>query len=124
MAGVMERAGRRARANKRSAPPPHHDRQRGGEGGIGRAHLLEPSARPRQGVSDRRWGGKSLVKARRVLGDVIGGGGEMVEPPIVTNSMPFTVVPSPRGEGSAPEGHDVPVLIVRVPYMEEKGEDG
>ena len=43
----------------------------------------EPSARPRQGVSDRRQGREGSVKARCVLGDVIGGGDEVVEPPFV-----------------------------------------
>ena len=65
-----------------------------------------------------------MMKARRVLCDVVGDGGEVVQPPIVLSSMPFTVTAGPRGEGGTPEGHDVQVLILRVPYMEEKGADG
>ena len=69
------------------------------------------------------------MQARRVLGDVVGGGGKVVQPPIVhvayiMSSMPFMVAPGPRSEGGAAAGHDVPVLILRVPYMEEKGADG
>ena len=53
----------------------------------------------------------------------------MVEPPFIhmgdiTSGVPFAVVSSPRGEGGAPEGQDVLVLIIRVPYMKEKGEVG
>ena len=69
------------------------------------------------------------MQARRILSDIVGGGGEVVQPPLmhmthVLGIVPLAVAPGPRGEGGMPEGHDVLVLILRVPYMEEKGTDG
>ena len=69
------------------------------------------------------------MEACRVMGDVVRGGGEVVQPsPVHVRHVPggvsLAVPPRPGGEGGAPEGHDVLVLILRVPYMEEKGAEG
>ena len=65
-------------------------------------------------------GRKGLVQARRVMGDIVGGGGEVVEPPLahvgdVLGGVPLAVAPGPGGEGGVPEGHEVPVFVIRVP---------
>ena len=126
---IMGEDGTRGTREQALHPLPHQDHQGGGEGGIRSTHLPEPSARPREGVNDRGRGGEGTVQARHVVGDVIGGGGEVVEPPLahvgnVANSMPFAVVRGPRGEGGAPEGQDVPVLTVRVPRWKGRGKSG
>ena len=65
------------------------------------------------------------MQARHVLSDVIGGGSKVVQPPLmhvthIAGSVPLAVAPCPRSDGGALESHDVLVLILLVPYMEEK----
>ena len=68
------------------------------------------------------------MQARRVVGDVVGGRGEVVEPPTVhvgnvAGGVPLVVARCPRGEDGALGGHEMPVLAVGVScQIDEKSE--
>ena len=105
----MDRATRGARDQALRALP-HEDRQGGAKGSIRGPHLPEPSAHPREGIGDRGRGGKGSVQAHHVVGDVVGGRGEVVEPPLayvgdVPGGVPLAV---------APGGDQVQVLVICV----------
>ena len=80
MSGVMDRAGRGGRANMRSAPrltrTTRGAMKVASEAPTSRSHAHAPE---RALVTDA---GEGPVQARRVVGDVVGSGGEVVEPPL------------------------------------------